>query len=191
MRASHAAKEGQIFGADSDEQPGGEINCRCWGEWQITDKYDCGKPAEYGVFQISPNSIQINYPNGIVETRIGGSLSWRNNNPGNLRDGKFTRAHKSIGESKGFAVFKNEADGSAASRDLLKSNAYSNLTINHAIEKRSPGNENDTGRVQENIRTIGKFDGNEIVGDLSVEEMDRLLDAIQKTEGWLEGDVIK
>lgn len=33
----------------------------------------------------------------MVETRIGGSRSWRNNNPGNLEYGKFAKQHGAIG----------------------------------------------------------------------------------------------
>lgn len=50
----------------------------------------------------------------------GGSRTQRDHNPGALKDGPFARAHGAIGaDSGGFAVFPDEATGSAAQMSLL------------------------------------------------------------------------
>ena len=53
----------------------------------------------------------------LVENKNGtGSVSWRNNNPGNLRASPFSDEEKN-----GFVVFKTEADGWAAFRwDIMQ-----------------------------------------------------------------------
>jgi ribosomal protein S13 len=43
--------------------------------------------------------------------------------------------------------------------------------------------------LQDDIHKIGGFTGDEVVGELSDEQMDRLVEAIQRTEGWKEGTV--
>jgi len=39
------------------------------------------------------------------------------------------------------------------------------------------------------VRRIGGFSGKEIINELDQEELDRLVRAIQRTEGWWEGIV--
>lgn len=86
-------------------------------------------------------------------------------------------------------MFPDEATGKAASGALLETPTYSKLTIDEAIARRSPSSENETGRLQDDIHKIGGFTGDEVVGELSDEQMDRLVEAIQRTEGWKEGTV--
>lgn len=44
-------------------------------------------------------------------TWSGGTRAWRNNNPGNIRDGKFTRRCGAIGAAGGFAIFPDYKTG--------------------------------------------------------------------------------
>ncbi len=135
----------------------------------------------------SNKKITVRHSDGSLETRMNGSRSWRNNNPGNIISGAFANRHGAIGDNNGFAVFPDEATGRAASEALLRTSTYSRLTIDEAIARRSPQNENDVPAVQHNVRVVGKFSGKEIVGDLTHEQMARLIDAIKKTEGWQPG----
>lgn len=66
----------------------------------------------------------IEYSDGTVEIRSGGTVSWRNNNPGNLRNYSFSQRHGSIGQAHKFAVFPNEDTGQRAMLALLKSPQY-------------------------------------------------------------------
>ncbi len=145
----------------------------------------------YNVVERSKYEVEINHPDGIVETRIGGSRSWRNNNPANLRSGKFTNKHGAIGDAGGFAVFPNEIVGDMASISLLKSRTYSNLSINDAIARRSPPNENDTTNLQNTINLITGVNGDKIIKELNDDELSKLAEAIKRTEGWIPGNVIK
>ncbi|MDO5625852.1 MAG: DUF1521 domain-containing protein [Pseudomonadota bacterium] len=61
------------------------------------------------------NTVNIRYPNGAVDTRSGGSLAWRTNNPHLLPFNPITRAMGAIGQADGVAVFRDENAG----RDAL------------------------------------------------------------------------
>lgn len=50
----------------------------------------------------------------------GGSLAWRNNNPGNLRPGEISKKHGQIGVVFKFAVFPDYESGHLALLDVLK-----------------------------------------------------------------------
>jgi hypothetical protein len=135
--------------------------------------------------------VTLHYPDGSTETRTGGTRSWRNNNPHNIVAGPFANAHGAIGSDGGMAVFPDEATGQAAAAALLKTETYSRLTIDQAIARRSPPNENETATVQRNVRRLGNFSGNEIVGQLTPVQSARLVRAIQMAEGWREGTVTR
>lgn len=162
------------------------------GQWTDGDAGAAPKlPAARPTVSVHSNTrITIHYPNGSAQTRIDGSRSWRNHNPGNIKAGTFANGHGAIGNNHGFAVFPREATGRAASVALLKTATYSRLTVDEAIERRSPPDENDTQKVQENVRRIGRFSGEEIIDELDADELARLVYAIQRAEGWWEGVVI-
>jgi hypothetical protein len=141
------------------------------------------------VTENSRNEIAINNPDGSTEIRTGGSRSWRNNNPGNIVAGSFADNHGTIGEAGGFAVFPDEQTGQDASTALLQSPAYSDLTINQAIARRSPPGDNNTVAVQAAVNRIGRFSGGEIISDLTPDRLSRLTGAIQRVEGWWPGTV--
>jgi hypothetical protein len=90
------------------------------------------------------NNVVIVYSDGIQEVRSGGSRSWRNNNPGNIRPGDFTMNHGAIGEAGRFAVFPNEGDGQAALESLLRTQPYQSRTVSEAIARYAPPGENLT-----------------------------------------------
>jgi len=77
----------------------------------------------------SNKKITIYHPDGSTETRMDGSRSWRNNNPGNLIAGTFANQHGAIGNNNGFAVFPDAATGEAASESLLKTNTIRRLPL--------------------------------------------------------------
>lgn len=67
------------------------------------------------------------------EKKIGGSASWRNNNPANITDGKFARAHGAIGrDGGGFAIFPTMQAGKNAQDALWEAKTYQSLTIEQA-----------------------------------------------------------
>jgi hypothetical protein len=180
VRASHATNDGQVFewtNPPTTGNPGEDYNCRCLAE-----------PIDKTIVtEESRTRVTIYRPDGSKETRVGGSRSWRNNNPGNIRSGSFATSQGAVGKAGGFAVFQSAADGRRASVELLKTRAYRDLTIDQAIARRSPANENNTRQLQRDIRDITGLSGKEVVGKLNEKELDKLAGAIQRTEGWIEG----
>lgn len=74
---------------------------------------------------------------------LQGSRPKRNNNPGDLEDGKFARAHGAAGTDGRYAIFPDVVTGFAAMRALLLS-AYSGMTVEAALNKYAPPVENQT-----------------------------------------------
>lgn len=185
VRPSHAANNGKVFSWDSRPttgHPGEDYGCRC-----IAEAFSIKEPM---VIAESTSRVVTYFPDGSSNVREGGSRSWRNNNPSNIRSGQFSKLHGAIGDAGGFAVFPNEKIGQDASVALLRTSNYINLTIDQAIARRSPSTENDTARLQALIRKIGGFSGKEIISSLNDTQMRNLAMSIQRTEGWIEGNII-
>lgn len=118
----------------------------------------------------------------------GGSRSWRNNNPGNLKFGPVAKELGATGaDTQGFAIFPDYATGRKAQESLLFNDPrYKNLTIGQAIEKWAPGSENDTAGYKRFMQQRG-FDPNALLSSLTPEQRSRFLDAQQEKEGWKAG----
>jgi hypothetical protein len=61
----------------------------------------------YQVPKVPNGIVYINNGAGVSEMRMDGSLSWRDNNPGNIEGGSFAFAHGAIGKNGRFAIFPN------------------------------------------------------------------------------------
>ena len=97
---------GGHYNSDEPRVPAGSPE---GGQW--TDGGN-GNSDVVGVTVDEFGNVIIEYADGSIETRIGGSIAWRNNNPGNIRAGSFARSHGSIGTgARGFALFRNESAG--------------------------------------------------------------------------------
>jgi hypothetical protein len=123
--------------------------------------------------------------------RSGGTRAWRNNNPGNIRNTEFAKKRGSIGTGPGgFAIFPDEASGARALGDLLKTSTYSNLTLDQAINRYAPPSDNnDTANYQKIVRQEVGVDGSAILNTLTPAQMDGMIRAIRRVEGWREGTV--
>jgi hypothetical protein len=105
----------------------------------------------------------------------GGSRGNRNNNPGNIEYGPFARAHGATGSDGRFAIFPDEATGSAAQIALVTGSAYHGLTLDQFGNKYSEG-------APAWKTTVGGALGigpNDIVDN----QDPRLIDAIRRAEG--------
>lgn len=88
-----------------------------------------GAPGEFvHARSIAPKTILYTDADGRDEIREGGSRSWRNSNPGNIRKGDFSRNCGAIGDDGSFAIFPDETVGKAAIIALMKTAAYIRLT---------------------------------------------------------------
>ncbi|MEH8189914.1 integrating conjugative element protein [Gallibacterium anatis] len=132
---------------------------------------------------------------GTLTRREGGSLAWRNNNPGNIQCGNFSRSMGAIGCGPGgFAVFPDESTGTKAVYALLQrnndKNDYYNLSIEETMKKYAPPHENLTEQYIRHITNATGLDKNTKMSQLSKEQLDVFVKTIRKVEGWKEGKEI-
>ena len=71
------------------------------------------------VVERDAHTLEIRQRNGGVDTRSGGTLAWRTNNPGLLPFNAITRGLGAIGAVDGVAVFPTEDRGQSAMQKLL------------------------------------------------------------------------
>jgi hypothetical protein len=94
-----------------------------------------------------------------------GTRPARNNNPGDLEYGEFTKAHGATGGDPRFAIFPTAEIGLAAFACLMAGLVYRNLTIAAAIAKFAPSNENDVAEYVHNVCAWTGLQPTDIVGD--------------------------
>lgn len=124
---------------------------------------------------------------GNVYEFSGGTRAWRNNNPGNLEYGKFTRDNGAIGTDGRFAIFPDTATGFNAMANLLSTNAYQNLTIEGAINRYAPPNENNVENYLKSIERQTGFPPSTPMNNLSKDNLLKLAKAMTKHEGNISG----
>ena len=117
---------------------------------------------------------------------IGGSISWQHNNPLNIKFGSFAQKYgatqgKLATDGGSFAHFQTIEDGWKAAKDLLSGSFYNNLTLDEAMKKWSGG-----GYGQE---VTAKQLWNKKIKDLKPDELQGLMEDMQRREGWTEGKV--
>jgi RHS repeat-associated protein len=128
------------------------------------------------------NAVVITFPDGSEETRLGGTRTWRNNNPGNLRS-----AQTQIGRAGGFAVFGTIIDGQAAKYALLQSSRYNSLTIGGAIARWAPPSENNTARYQAFVANQTGLNLQTPMSSLSPSQLVSMANAMGTYEGFRAG----
>ena len=119
--------------------------------------------------------------------KVGGSRSWRNNNQGNIEFGEFAKRHGATGSDGRFAIFPSEEAGRAAQSALLKSKNYKNLDIPDMVKRYAPGTENNVPAYIAAVKKAG-VDPKKKMGEYTDTEMNALLDAMKKHEGWKVGE---
>jgi RHS repeat-associated protein len=127
------------------------------------------------------NTVIITYSDGTQEVRSGGSRSWRNNNPGNIRRGADLQGE--IGAAGGFAVFTNEDAGQSAIVELLGRPQYQRLTVSEALARWAPPNENDTAGYQRWVQNVTGIDGQTRMNTLNDGQLRSISNAIRGIEG--------
>ncbi len=125
------------------------------------------------------------YPDGTRKKFVGGTLAWRHNNPGNLRDAK-----NKLARIDGFAVFSNYEDGFNALINLLNSNFYQKLTLGDAISKYAPASENNTNKYQRDVEQKTGLSLNTPMSNLNQNQIKQLADTIAEIEGYKRGTII-
>ena len=156
----------------------------------IIDSFELTEKANFSNTSLSTSNLKrtlifIN-DRGQKIKRVGGTISWRNNNPGNIRTSYFTKKNGEIGQAGGFAVFPSLEIGMNAIKKLLRSKSYNNLTIEKAISRYAP---NDDGNNNEKVyqKRLGDLTGlniNLVLNSLSNEQLDKVANAIKIIEGY-------
>lgn len=126
--------------------------------------------------------------------------SWRNNNPGNHVLTPLTKKLGAIGgagnipgnKNLKFAVYPDYETGRKAQLSLITKPMYINSTLKDFVRKYTgvKAGAPDTQEVinyRNAIKSFTQFDMDRTMGSLSDEERGKLLDAMQKHEGWREG----
>jgi hypothetical protein len=104
----------------------------------------------------------------------------RNNNPGNIEYGQFTRSMGATGTDGRFAVFRNMEDGIRAAVALLQSYAAKGIdTVQSIISKWAPSKENNTKAY---IDSVAKQLGVSPDAHLNVDQLSEVANAIFKHE---------
>jgi hypothetical protein len=156
---------------------------------------------------------------GSQETREGGTVSWRNNNPGNLKFEYAGSADKTVTSKRtpeaalaaaqgrysgvvaldqwGNAVFETEAAGRAAKAQLL-TNTHGDRTIPEILGRYAKDDytgKADTEAYAKSVYAAGDHQGVDLrdkkIKDLNAKEFGALLDGMKKVEGFQEGTVTR
>jgi uncharacterized membrane protein YgcG len=118
---------------------------------------------------------------------VGGDRNWRNNNPGNIEYGQFAKDNGAIGSDGRFAIFPDAETGREALTSLMEGR-YGESSIGEMMQAYAPSNENDTDHYIDFIEQQTGLSRDDVVGDLSEEELGALADAINTMEGGHEGE---
>ena len=120
--------------------------------------------------------------------RREGTRAWRNNNPGNIEAGNFANSHGAVGSDGRFAVFPTYEAGRAAKGALLfESSSYRDRTIASALNRYAPPSENNTNRYTSTVAGAIGVPSDTKLSDLSAEQRETMLDAMERVEGFREG----
>lgn len=114
------------------------------------------------------------------KVKVGGSLAWRANNPGNLRDAP-TKIGTVPGAVGKFAVFTTLEDGRSAQRDLYVSK-YGDMKVRDAINKLTPPSENDTEGYLAQLKAAGVDCDKDVKS-----QIDTLMKGVEANEGLIQG----
>jgi len=110
--------------------------------------------------------------------KVGGSKTWRNNNPGALEFANQPGATRGAWDNGRWAKFETEEQGMAAFKENLIS-VYGDNDVEKMAYKRTPPNENDTEQYIKDLISYGVDPDKKIS-----EQVDTVMKAIIKAEGY-------
>lgn len=119
-----------------------------------------------------------------------GSLSWRNNNPGNIVSGAFAKRNGAVGQNGRFAVFPDVETGRLALNALLTGKSYADLPLGAAMQRYAPSHENDTEAYIGFIESKAGLQRDQKIKSMTEDERKRLVGAIERFEGFKVGRIV-
>jgi len=131
----------------------------------------------------------IHFSDGTIKK--GGHRNWRNNNPGNLEYGKFTKDNGAIGTDGRFAIFSSMSDGYKAQVKLLSGKKYKNKTLSQAIKRYAPHFENNTNRYISFLSKKLHISRHKKLKHLSYNKKINLVKLMAKYEGMKRGSIFE
>jgi hypothetical protein len=160
---------------------------------QVKDTYTSSanakpKPTAQSV-HASGSTVTYIYADGPKEQKKG-THPQRDNNPGNIGQGEFSKNHGSLGADGKQAIFATPDAGWDAMDANLRTSYYQNKTLDDAIESWAPhydkdGNViNDTPKYQRAVRHALGLPGRAKVSSLTPQQFETLKHAIAQFEGF-------
>ncbi len=136
----------------------------------------------------SGRDVVYTYTNQSQTRRSSGTRAWRNNNPGNIRPGRFTDSAGSIGRAGGFAAFPDEQTGMDAIILLLKTPRYQAKTLAQAISAWAPPSDgNNTSSYQQQVSNETSVALSTPLHSLDDSQLWQVARVIRRIEGWTAG----
>lgn len=141
------------------------------------------------VVQTGPGWNIVQTGDGKMQKRVG-VRNWRNNNPGNIMYGAFSKSAGAIGTDGRYAIFPTLEKGSEAKKKLVFGPKYISLSIRDAISKYAPPSENNTeAYIKSVVKATGATDQTPLQ-KLDDQQKDKLLQAISRMEGFKVGQIL-
>lgn len=141
------------------------------------------------ILESGPGYNIVRLRDGTVERRDG-TFAWRNNNPGNIEDGPFARSQGALPDAQGsrFAVFPNYETGRRAKEALLwETSGYQGRTIDGALNRYAPPNENNTPAYIRSITNALGVPASTPMSSLTPAQRSTMLDTMERIEGYRSG----
>jgi len=143
--------------------------------------------------------VDVRMNTGPAVRRIGGTISWRYNNPGNIKFGAYARSSGAVGRGwGGHAVYPTYEIGKIAKKNLLFTpiRKYYNLSLSKALSYYAPVNDpHARNRPDLYARFImNRTPGvtlDTILREFSPLQQNQMLTAMEQFEGFKEGTTQK
>lgn len=137
--------------------------------------------------------LLMRHPDGRYELRTGGSPAWRYNNPGKLAYGNFAKLNGALGNDGPLAIFSTYEDGKKAFESFLFESDfnYKDLSIEQVINKLADIKKGY--KPKEYLAFVLKETNqksSKLLKDMTVDERDELIEAIQSYENWIAGNIV-
>ncbi len=120
---------------------------------------------------------------GLPGSEAGGTRGIRNNNPGNIEYGDFTKSRGATGSDGRFAQFSTPQAGIAAMADLLRSYGSKGInTVGGIVSRYAPGNENNTAAYIASVSKKLGVNGSDTLNMNDPAVMEKLVSAMIQQE---------
>lgn len=138
--------------------------------------------------------LDVKMDDGKSYRRLGGTLAWRNNNPGNLKFTNFSKQAGAIAAGQGeHSVFPTRQIGADAQKLLLfrPEGTYHNKTLLAAISQYAPSS--DGNKPKEYAAYLANKAGvsiDKVLNTFTESQKQALVEAMQVYEGYKEGTIV-